>query len=73
MDSALNVRNNVGTAGNSALAGLAVPDAGGVTADSDLSAEGAGVLGVLGDFHLLHLLSQGSTVTVQKNGLVSLF
>lgn len=54
--------NDVGTAGNSLPAGVAVPDTGGVTLDGRLAAEGAGVLGVLGDFHLLHLLTQGGTV-----------
>jgi hypothetical protein len=42
-----------------------------VTTDGDLAAESAGILGVLGDFHLLHLLTQGSTVTIQLR-LVSL-
>lgn len=31
--------------------------------DGDLSAEGAGVLGVLGDFHLLDLFSERGTVS----------
>lgn len=35
-----------------------------MTLDSDLSAEGAGVAGVLGDFHLLNLLTERGTVTV---------
>lgn len=59
----LDVRNSVGASGDSALAGLAVPDTRGVSADGGLAAEGASVLGVLGDFHLLHLLTQGSTIT----------
>ena len=54
--------DNVGTAGNSLLATLAVPDASGVALDGGLAAEGAGVGGVLRDFHLLDLLTQGSTV-----------
>ena len=66
-----NIRNNVGAASDGALAALAVPDTGGVTTDGDLAAESAGILGVLGDFHLLHLLTQGSTVTIQLR-LVSL-
>lgn len=37
-----------------------------MTADSDLSAESAGVLGVLGDFHLLHLLTERGTITVGR-------
>lgn len=43
-------------------AALAVPNAGRVTLDGRLAAEGASVGGVLGDFHLLDLLTQGSTV-----------
>jgi hypothetical protein len=61
----INVRDSVGATGDGALAGLAVPDTDRVSADGDLAAEGAGVLGVLGDFHLLHLLTQGSTITVK--------
>jgi hypothetical protein len=58
--------DSVGTTGHGALAGLAVPDADGLPLHGDLAAESAGVLGVLGDFHLLHLLTQGSTVTVDE-------
>lgn len=58
------VRNSVGTASNGSVAGTAVPDTDRLPSDSGLSAEGAGVLGVLCDFHLLHLLSQGGTVTI---------
>jgi hypothetical protein len=60
----VDVRNSVGTASNGSLAGAAVPDTGGLSSDGNLTAESAGVLGVLGDFHLLHLLSQGGTVTI---------
>lgn len=63
-------RDNVSTTGDGALAGLAVPDTDSVSADGDLAAESAGVLGVLGDFHLLHLLTQGGTVTVSELELV---
>lgn len=59
-------RNGVSTTGDGALARLAVPDTGSLALDGDLSAEGASVLGVLGDFHLLNLLSQGSTVTSNR-------
>jgi len=59
------VRDNVGTTSDSLLAGPAVPDTGGVTLDRDLSAEGASVTGVLGDFHLLDLLTERGTVTVR--------
>jgi hypothetical protein len=55
-------RNGVSTTSNGSLARLAVPDTGSLSLDGGLSAEGASVLGVLGDFHLLDLLSQGSTV-----------
>ena len=57
-----NIRDNVSTTGDGTLARLAVPDTSRVSTDGDLAAESAGVLGVLSDFHLLHLLSQGSTV-----------
>lgn len=60
----MHIRDSVGTTSNSLLAGLAVPDTDGVTLDGDLSAECAGVLGVLCDFHLLHLLTERSTVSV---------
>lgn len=50
-----NVRDGVSATSNSLLARLAVPDADGVSLDSDLAAEGAGVAGVLGHFHLLDL------------------
>lgn len=53
---------------NSALAGLAVPDANRVTLDAGLAAESAHVLGVLGDFHLLDRLSEGGTVSLRKSG-----
>ncbi len=59
-----NVRDDVGSSGNSLLAGLAVPDTNGVATDGGLSAEGADVAGVLGDFHLLHLLTERGTVSV---------
>ena len=62
-----NARDGVGTTSDGALAGLAVPDTHGVSSDGGLAAEGAGVLGVLGDFHLLHLLSQRGTVTGKSN------
>lgn len=51
---------------NSAVAGLAVPDANGVALDAGLAAESADVLGVLGDFHLLHRLSEGGTISLQS-------
>jgi len=57
------VREGVGTAGNSLVARLAVPDTGGVTLDRVLAAEGAGVAGVLRDFDLLHLLTERGTIT----------
>ena len=34
--------------------------------DGGLAAEGAGVAGVLRDFHLLHLLSEGSTISKER-------
>lgn len=53
---------------NSALARLAVPDADGVTLNAGLAAEGADVLGVLGDLHLLDRLTQRGTVSLQVFG-----
>lgn len=60
----LDVRENVGTTSDSLLARLAVPDTGGVTLDGVLAAEGAEVAGVLRDFDLLHLLTEGGTIAV---------
>jgi len=59
----MRIRDGVSSSSDGLLAGLAVPDSGGVTLDRGLSAEGAGVLGVLGDFHLLDLLTERGTVT----------
>lgn len=61
----LHVRHDVCSSSDSLLACLAVPDADRVALDGDLAAEGTCVAGVLGDFHLLHLLSQGGTVAVR--------
>lgn len=56
------VRNGVGSSSNSLLARLAAPDADGVALDGVLSAESAHVLGVLCDFHLLHLLTERGAI-----------
>jgi hypothetical protein len=61
----LNVRHSVCPSSNGLVARLAVPDTNRVSLDGGLAAEGADVSGVLGDFHLLHLLSEGGTVSVQ--------
>lgn len=58
----VDIRDNVGTAGDGLLAGLAVPDASGVALDGYLAAECAGVSAVLLNFDLLHLLTEGGTV-----------
>lgn len=60
----VNVRDDVSTASDGLLAGLAIPDAGGVALDGDLAAECAGVAAVLLDFDLLDLLTEGGTVAV---------
>lgn len=60
----LHVRDDVSSSGNGLLARLARPDTDRVATDGGLSAEGADVTGVLGDFHLLDLLTQGGTVSV---------
>ena len=53
-----------GTSGDldAAVLGAARPDADGVTLYAVLSAEGAGVLRVLRDFHLLDGLSEGGAI-----------
>lgn len=57
-------RDSVGTTGNGLVATLAVPDTNSLALDGVLSAEGADVAGVLLDLHLLHLLTQGGTVSI---------
>jgi len=59
-----NLRNGVGTTGNGLVATAALPDTNSLALDGVLSAEGADVAGVLLDFHLLHLLTQGGTVSI---------
>lgn len=46
------------------MTALALPDTNSLALDGVLSAEGTDVAGVLLDFHLLHLLTQGGTVSV---------
>jgi len=55
-------REHVGSAGDLPVGGLALPDASGDTLDALLSAEGADVLGPLGDFEFLDDLSEGGAV-----------
>ena len=64
-DSVGDLRDGVGTTGDGLVAALALPDTNSLALDGVLSAEGADVAGVLGDFHLLHLLTQGGTVSVE--------
>lgn len=52
-----------GTSSDNLLATTAFPDTNGSAADSITTAEAASVLGVLSGFNLLHLLTDGSTVT----------
>ena len=61
----LHLRDSPGTTGNGLLAALAFPDANGLPLDGVLSAEGANVSSVLADFHLLHLLPEGGTVSAR--------
>ena len=58
------LRDGVSATGNGLVAALALPDTDSLALDGVLSAESADVAGVLGDFHLLHLLTQGGTVSV---------
>lgn len=57
-------RNGPRAARDGLPAALAVPDAHAVSLDRRLAAKGAGVAGVLGDFHLLHLFAEGGAVSV---------
>ncbi len=61
-----NLRNCPCASGHCLLATLALPDADRLSLDCVLSAECADVSSVLGDFHLLDLLSQRGTVPVAK-------
>jgi hypothetical protein len=54
---ALDLRYGPSSTSNGFLARFAVPDSDGVTLNSVFAAERASVAGVLGDLHLLHLLS----------------
>jgi len=60
------VRDGPGSSGNGLLAGLAFPDSNGLALNGVLSAEGAGVAGVLGDFHLLDLLTERGTISMGR-------
>ncbi len=62
----VNVRYGVCSSSDGLVARFAVPDSHRVSLDGRLSAEGADVFGVLGDFHLLDLLSQRRTVSVYQ-------
>lgn len=64
---AFDLRNVVSTTGNRLVASLALPDPNSLALNGVLAAEGADVAGVLGDFHLLHLLTQRSTVPGRVN------
>jgi len=54
---------HVSTTSHDLLASPALPDTGALSLDRVLTAERAVVLGVLGNFHLLDDLSQGSTIS----------
>lgn len=57
------LRDSPGASGDSLVATLASPDTDRVSLDAVLAAEGADVSRVLGDFHLLDLLSERSTIS----------
>lgn len=59
----LDLRNSPCASSDSLLAALALPNSDRVSLDSVLSAESADVSGMLGDFHLLDLLSEGCTIS----------
>jgi hypothetical protein len=54
---ALDLRYGPSSTSNGLLARFAVPDSDGVTLNSVFAAKRADIAGVLGDLHLLHLLS----------------
>lgn len=54
---------DVSSAGNDLLAAAATPDASSMTLHGLLATEGASVLGMLGNFHLLDGLTKRSTIT----------
>lgn len=59
--------NDVSTTSHDLLAGLAVPDTDGGAANAVLTAESAGVSGVLGHFLLLDELTERSTVSGRQS------
>jgi hypothetical protein len=62
----VDVRHSVSSSSDGLVARLAVPDSHRVSLDGCLSAEGADVFGVLRNLHLLYLLSQGGTISVNR-------
>lgn len=63
------LRNSPRAAGDGLLADPAAPDADAVSFDRVLAAEGAGVAGVLGDFHLLDLFAEGGAISTVRGML----
>jgi hypothetical protein len=59
----MHLRDSVCTTGHGLLTTLTLPDTDGSTLDSVLTTESTGVLGMLGDFHLLNGLSERGTIT----------
>ena len=57
-------RNRPRAPGDRLLAALAIPDAHAVPLHRRFAAKGAGVAGVLGDFHLFDLFAEGGAVSV---------
>ena len=64
----LDLRHSVCSTGNSLLTRPALPDTDRFTFDGHFATETASVSRVLGDFHLLHLLSEGGTVSMWALG-----
>lgn len=60
----INLRDSPSTSGDGLAAGTALPDTNSSALNAVLAAECADVTGVLGDFHLLHLLSERGTVSI---------
>jgi hypothetical protein len=63
---ALDLRYSPSTTGDGLLARFTVPNSNGVALDGIFAAKGTDVTGVLGDLHLLYLLSEGGAISVGK-------
>ena len=70
---ALDLRYSPSTTSNGLLARFAVPDSDGVALNGVFAAKGTDVASVLGNLHLLHLLSERGTISVGKSVNIEIF